>query len=89
MKKTILYHLRKNNINIEAACNGLWACGKCKIKLGKDYPTVENDLTYLSEDDIAAGYRLACEHYIEDDEVAKILDLYNKNLLNDKKVENT
>ena len=89
MKKTILYHLRKNNINIEAACNGLWGCGKCKIKLGADFPIVENDETYLSEDDLKAGFRLACEHYIDDDEVSHIIALYKKNLESTENKNNT
>lgn len=89
MKKTILYHLRKNNINIEAACNGLWGCGKCKIKLGTDFPIVENDETYLSEDDLKAGFRLACEHYIDDDEVSHIIALYKKNLESTENKNNT
>lgn len=89
MKKTILYHLRKNNINIEAACNGLWGCGKCKIKLGADFPIVENDETYLSESDLKAGFRLACEHYIDDDEVSHIIALYKKNLESTKNKNNT
>ena len=89
MKKTILYHLRKNNINIEAACNGLWGCGKCKIKLGADFPIVENDETYLSEDDLKAGFRLACEHYIDDDEVSHIITLYKKNLESTENKNNT
>ena len=89
MKKTILYHLRKNNINIEAACNGLWGCGKCKIKLGADFPIVENDETYLSEDDLKAGFRLACEHYIDDGEVSHIIALYKKNLESTENKNNT
>lgn len=89
MKKTILYHLRKNNINIEAACNGLWGCGKCKIKLGANFPIAENDETYLSEDDLKAGFRLACEHYIDDDEVSHIIALYKKNLESTENKNNT
>ena len=30
---TIWEFLREKNIHIDAACNGLGVCGKCKIKL--------------------------------------------------------
>lgn len=86
MKKTILYHLIKNNIHIKGTCNGLWGCTKCKIKLTKDFEIAPNDLIYLTEDEINSGFRLACEHYIEDNEVSDILSLYYKNLNKDKEI---
>lgn len=86
MKKTILYYLRKNDIHIDAACNGLWGCGKCKIKLNPDFPVCENDVNYLSEEEVKEGYRLSCEHYVDEDEVDAVLHEYYENLEEKNKV---
>lgn len=62
---TILEFLREKNIHIDAACNGLGVCGKCKIKLeSTDVSISEGKL--LGEENIKSGYRLACMHSIEE-----------------------
>lgn len=62
---TILEFLREKNIHIEAACNGLGLCGKCKIKLeSTDVSISERKL--LGEENIKSGYRLACMHSIDE-----------------------
>lgn len=62
---TILEFLREKNIHIEAACNGLGVCGKCKIKLeSTDVSISERKL--LGEENIKSGYRLACMHSIDE-----------------------
>lgn len=62
---TILEFLREKNIHIDAACNGLGVCGKCKIKLeSTDVSISERKL--LGEENIKSGYRLACMHSIEE-----------------------
>lgn len=62
---TILEFLREKNIHIDAACNGLGVCGKCKIKLeSTDVSTSERKL--LGEENIKSGYRLACMHSIDE-----------------------
>ena len=62
---TILEFLREKNINIDAACNGLGVCGKCKIKLeSMDVSISERKL--LGEENIKSGYRLACMHSIDE-----------------------
>ena len=62
---TILEFLREKNIHIDAACNGLGVCGKCKIKLeSTDVSTSERKL--LGEESIKSGYRLACMHSIDE-----------------------
>ncbi len=72
MKRTVLYYLQKHHIDIDAACNGLWGCGRCKVRLGRHFPVMENDAAYLSPEELAEGYRLACEHYVDEEEFAKI-----------------
>ena len=62
---TILEFLREKDIHIDAACNGLGVCGKCKIKLeSTDVSISERKL--LGEENIKSGYRLACMHSIDE-----------------------
>lgn len=80
MKQSILDYLRKNNIEINAACNGLGSCGKCKIKLNKDFEIDKADTKLLSKKEIEEGYRLSCMHFIDEENEAIILSEYHKNL---------
>lgn len=69
---TILDFLRENNICLDAACNGLGICGKCKIKIG-NLKTFEGERKVLGDKDIAAGYRLACMHSVDECDKETIL----------------
>ena len=69
---TVLEFLRGKSIHIDAACNGLGVCGKCKIKL-ESTAVFESERKLLGEENIKAGYRLACMHSV--DEVDKELIL--------------
>lgn len=62
---TILDFLRENNICLNAACNGLGICGKCKIKIG-NLKAFEGERKVLGDKDIDAGYRLACMHSVDE-----------------------
>lgn len=62
---TILDFLRENNICLNAACNGLGICGKCKIKI-ENLKAFESERKVLGDKDIAAGYRLACMHSVDE-----------------------
>lgn len=66
---TILESARALNIPIEAACGGSGKCGKCKVKLlsGNCSELHPDELTLLTQDEIAAGYRLACMAVLLDD----------------------
>jgi len=69
---TILDFLRENNICLDAACNGLGICGKCKIKIG-NLKAFEGERKVLGDKDIAAGYRLACMHSVDECDKGTIL----------------
>jgi len=50
-------------VAIEQICGGKGTCGKCKVKVcsGKASPITEAEQRHLSEQELAAGYRLACQ----------------------------
>lgn len=69
---TILDFLRENNICLNAACNGLGICGKCKIKIG-NLKAFEGERKVLGDKDIDAGYRLTCMHSVDECDKEAIL----------------
>lgn len=60
---TILEAARKLGIIIEAPCNAVGVCGKCKVKVvgGNVEGIIQDGNHHLSERDKAQGYILACQ----------------------------
>ena len=65
---TILEVAQTNEIGVRSECGGKQACGKCRVMVkdqtGLNGLTVKEKLI-LSEDEIALGYRLACDARLE------------------------
>jgi uncharacterized 2Fe-2S/4Fe-4S cluster protein (DUF4445 family) len=62
----LLAAARGAGVAIDAPCGGAGACGKCRVKLSSG--EVESICgRHISDDDFAAGYRLACESAILSD----------------------
>ncbi len=58
---------------IDSTCGGRGACGKCKVRLLEDnYLVTEADRRYLSEAELAEGWRLSCRVLIQADCVAEV-----------------
>ena len=67
-KETLLETLRKEGVFLSAVCAGRGSCGKCRIRvLDGSVPETEADLKFFSNEELAAGYRLACRAYPESD----------------------
>lgn len=67
-KDTLLESLRANNLFLPAVCAGRGVCGKCRVRvLEGEVPATETDLRFFSQEEIEAGYRLACRAYPESD----------------------
>jgi len=62
-------------IIINLTCGGKGTCGKCKVEITKGAPPPgEHDKEKLSEEELAAGYRLACQTAIHDEMTINIPD---------------
>lgn len=68
--------LQKQNIHISAFCGGKEKCGKCKVHLVSGVlPVTDVERRLLTEEDLAAGIRLACCHKdCESDAVVEVAD---------------
>jgi len=68
-EKTILEAARELGVEIESICGGIKNCGKCKVKLleGNLSPFIDEELKFITEEEKAEGYRLACVAQIRGD----------------------
>lgn len=65
---------RSANVPIDAPCSGNGSCGKCRVRLEAgeldSYPT-----SHLSEEELEAGWRLACLSRIVGDVTIMVPDI--------------
>ena len=72
--ESLLEVARKTNVAIDAPCGGNGACGKCKVKLVGG--TLDSKKTsHISDEEYAAGWRLACISKIKDDVEVLVPDI--------------
>lgn len=60
---TILDAVRAAEVPLASDCNGHGHCGKCRVRFPKSAPPPSTaDLNLVDQDDLARGFRLACQH---------------------------
>ncbi|MDP2896289.1 MAG: ASKHA domain-containing protein [bacterium] len=65
---TLLENLQKQGIFVESVCGGKGTCGKCRVRFIKGAtPPSESDNRHLSEQEIAEGWRLACQAKVREE----------------------
>jgi len=59
---TLLEIIKENNLIFESPCAGKGSCGKCKIKItsGKINSISDEEMEFLTEEEILKGIRLSC-----------------------------
>ena len=61
--ETILHALQRRNVPIGASCGGAGTCGECRVRFaGNAPPPTTSDRSLIAQEDLAAGWRLACNH---------------------------
>ncbi|MFA4016013.1 MAG: hypothetical protein RUDDFDWM_001114 [Candidatus Fervidibacterota bacterium] len=70
---SVLDAARRCGIALETPCGGVGICGKCKVKFlsGAPKPTPQ-EVALLTENELALGYRLACQSTLSQDAVVFI-----------------
>ncbi len=60
---TLLDAAQSAGVELVAVCGGVGACGKCRVRLmtGQLSPPTAIEKRYITSDDLAFGYRLACQ----------------------------
>ena len=69
--ETLLGAAQQAGVSIDSTCGGVGACGKCRVILRLGRAKVEPG-PFLSAEDVAQGYALACQTQVEDDLVAEV-----------------
>lgn len=60
-------------LDVDFPCGGRGRCGKCRVQIQRGaVPPSDSDFNHLDEEEIEAGYRLACTIIVEEDLVVKI-----------------
>ena len=72
--ESLLEVARKTNVAIDAPCGGNGACGKCKVKLVGG-TLASKKTSHISDEEYAAGWRLACISKIIDDVEVLVPDI--------------
>jgi uncharacterized 2Fe-2S/4Fe-4S cluster protein (DUF4445 family) len=64
-----LYHLLSEaGYAIASACGGIGICGKCRVRfLANAKPPTESEKLHLLSEELAAGWRLSCQHRLHSD----------------------
>ncbi len=61
--RTLLHAAQDAGVEIVAVCGGAGSCGKCRVQriTGELSPPTPEERRFLDEDELNAGYRLACQ----------------------------
>lgn len=78
--KSIKQLLDATDARVRSACNGIGACGLCKIKILSNEPPKPSqaDELRLDKEEIENGVRLACQHYPNQDISIEVVALAPK-----------
>ncbi len=68
---TLIRAALEAGVHVNASCGGEGVCGKCRVLI--EAGTVDGGISEkLSAEDLAAGYRLACQAAVKSDLVVRI-----------------
>ena len=67
--QSILEYAHRSGIDLVSLCGGAGTCGKCKVQIvsGKVSEPSQKEKEALSAEELAQGYRLACQTYAKGD----------------------
>lgn len=76
--KNLLSIIQESGFSLPTPCGGKGLCGKCRIKIieGVLVPN-SSDIKFLNNEQIQAGYRLACKHQVDEDLTIELLSYSN------------
>ncbi|SMG14298.1 ASKHA domain-containing protein [Dethiosulfovibrio salsuginis] len=64
---SLLDLLRRGRVKVESPCGGKGTCGKCRVLVNGGGPISEEERTFLTDQEIQDGVRLACLCYPQGD----------------------
>lgn len=73
--ENLLDSLLNHDIALPSTCGGGGTCGRCKIEVAPDIKMTSADKSQLTEQELQAGYRLACQHNSDELEQLTLVDV--------------
>ena len=74
---SILEGLANARVYLPSSCGGGGTCGKCVFKSGKSLPPTSAETEQLSDEELAQGYRLGCQHLISEVDSVEVMSSNN------------
>ncbi|HOV88066.1 MAG TPA: ASKHA domain-containing protein [Syntrophobacteraceae bacterium] len=74
---TLLDVLLATGFSVSADCGGKGRCGRCKVKVvegATELPPSQTEMRRLSEEELAAGFRLACQQKVAEGLVLEVVE---------------
>jgi len=70
---TVMWAARQLGLHLNAPCGGRGVCGNCRVEISKGAPDpTDAEREHLSHDDLAQGWRLACQARLHRDAVVAV-----------------
>jgi Na(+)-translocating NADH:ubiquinone oxidoreductase F subunit len=73
----LLDGLVEHDIVLPSTCGGGGTCGRCKVMINPAVKSTSADQVHFSEQELAQGYRLACQHFSDDIDHMTLMDVTN------------
>ncbi|WP_394392897.1 2Fe-2S iron-sulfur cluster-binding protein [Shewanella woodyi] len=73
--ENLLDGLIHQNIALPSSCGGGGSCGRCRVKLKPEAKVTACDNQQFTQDELALGYRLACQHTSDEVDSLSLLDI--------------
>ncbi|WP_076411488.1 NADH:ubiquinone reductase (Na(+)-transporting) subunit F [Shewanella sp. UCD-KL12] len=73
--ENLLDSLLNHGIALPSTCAGGGTCGRCKIQTTEDVIATSADIAHFTADEIASGFRLACQHSSDELQALTLLDV--------------
>lgn len=62
----LLDGLVEHNIILPSTCGGGGTCGRCKVMINPSVKYTFTEQSHFTDKELAEGYRIACQHFIND-----------------------
>jgi Na+-transporting NADH:ubiquinone oxidoreductase subunit F len=71
----LLDGLVEHDIILPSTCGGGGTCGRCKVLINSSVNATSADQLHFNQDELAQGYRLACQHFSDDISHMTLMDV--------------
>ncbi|WP_448212435.1 2Fe-2S iron-sulfur cluster-binding protein [Colwellia sp. MEBiC06753] len=71
----LLHELAEHHVVLPSSCGGGGTCGQCQVLISPNTRITSADAQQFSQEQLAEGYRLACQHFASDVDHMTLIDV--------------